>query len=143
MLKTLFYSYFWLTAIANDGKFIKPGLSFDGVDGAATRRRHRCHTNKSTNNDGILRAEHKKCNSCVKTIMPMSAFLPAFTTVASQLLVKYNSNNHKSLLTLQTKSQRSDAHSSETHQLLLVAFCICHLIYNLTTASRQIQIVQA
>ena len=31
MLKTLFYSYFWLTAIANDGKFIKPGLSFDGV----------------------------------------------------------------------------------------------------------------
>ena len=34
------------------------------------------HNNKSTNNDGILRPEeHKKCNSCVKTIMPTVRFI--------------------------------------------------------------------
>jgi hypothetical protein len=42
----------------------------------------------------------------------------------SALLVKYNGNDHKSLLTLQTEL-------NYTHQLTTnPAFCICHLIYS-------------
>ena len=42
----------------------------------------------------------------------------------SALLVKYNGNDHKSLLTLQTEL-------NYTHQLTTPpAFCICYLIYS-------------
>ena len=52
----------------------------------------------------------------------------------SALLVKYNGNDHKSLLTLQTEL-------NYTHQLTTTpAFCILHLLFDLFTVDTKLYI---